>query len=161
MANLIDIIAYVLIKCNNSEKLSKYRVTKMIYLADWCSMVIYKKRLTNIAWFFDNYGPFVWDIYDTIKNNKQLFKEEHDKTPSGADKILFKILDSSYVPNITEEQKQVIDYVILHTINLETSDFTKLIYSTYPIRTTNRYSFIDLEKKAKEFIYNQRKEKKQ
>ena len=64
MANLKDIIAYILqnYPSNMKHELLNARVTKMVYLADWRNCVRSKGQVSDIKWYFDNFGPFVWDV---------------------------------------------------------------------------------------------------
>lgn len=123
----------------------------MIYLADWCSCVNDGRQLTDINWFFDNYGPFVWDVYNTVESNQNIFLISYDRTYYGEPKMIFSIKDSSYIPNISTRTKVILDFVIDQTFNLPTSEFTRLVYNTYPILTTKRYHFLDLPRKALEY----------
>ena len=54
------------------SELSKTRMTKMVYLADWYYALKYGKQITNIEWYFDHYGPYVIDVYNTVKDDRNL-----------------------------------------------------------------------------------------
>ena len=73
MADLKDMIYYILKKYPKKDHLSNARLTKIIYLSDWYSAINYNKQISNIHWYFDNYGPFVWDVLDEIKQHSDLF----------------------------------------------------------------------------------------
>ncbi len=154
MHKLIDIIAYILLHTPNPDILSKYRVTKMVYLADWCSCVNRGYQMSNIKWFFDNYGPFVWDVYNTVENNPNIFSISYDRTYYGETKMLFSMKDISYCPNLSNTSRSLLDFIISQTCNLPTSEFTRLVYNTYPILTTKRYHFLNLPQKAFEYTHN-------
>ena len=45
----------------------------MVYLSDWLNSLKNGEQLTNINWYYDNYGPFVWEIYNSIIEHEDLF----------------------------------------------------------------------------------------
>ncbi len=51
MAALKDIIAYYCDRYPHKEELSKARLTKMVYLADWKSAIVHGKQISDIKWF--------------------------------------------------------------------------------------------------------------
>lgn len=152
MNSLKDII-YYLIK-NYSAKfksdLSNARVTKMVYLADWHQAINYKRQLTNIHWFFDNYGPYVADVKNEIEASQDIFTSENTHNFFGNTKIIFDI-KNGYSPELSKEAEESIQHIIEVTNALNWNDFIKLVYSTYPIMSSDRYSFLDLVQKASEY----------
>jgi hypothetical protein len=153
MAKLKDVIAYILLKYPEHlrDELSNFRVTKMIYLSDWHFARKHGEQITEIKWFFDNFGPFVWDIKNIVEENTELFEIKHTKNIYGDDKKLFILQNKNYKPEITEDEKESLDYVIGITKKLYSGEFTNLIYSTYPILTSDKYTYLDLVCKAKEY----------
>lgn len=152
MTHLVDIIAYLAKKYPYKNELSKARLTKMVYLSDWKFAITYGSQMTNLNWFFDNYGPFVWDIIDIVRANPKLFEVEETVNAFGANKSLISIKTPEYVPNISNDEKNVLDFVIESTKELTWKGFINLVYSTYPIVMSERYSPLDLPKLAK--VYN-------
>jgi len=60
MNNLVDeIIKYICLNYPYKYKLSKARLTKMVYLIDWYYSKLNKHQMTNISWEFNHYGPYV------------------------------------------------------------------------------------------------------
>ena len=152
MTELRDVIAYFIKKYPFKSELSNARVTKMVYLADWRHLLSFGTQITGIKWYFDNYGPFVWDIKSTAEKNPDLFAIENTSTPYGTPKIIFDIKNLAYIPALDSNVKDSLDHVIQETKNLSYSQFIRLVYSTYPIITSDRYTYIDLPKKAKEYL---------
>lgn len=150
MENLYDIIGYILLNISPNIA-TKYRVTKMIYLADWCSCVSHNTQITNIHWVFDNYGPFVWDIYNTVEQNPDTFKISYGLTIGGNEKMLFSLVNPTQQFFLTNRTRKILDFIVNETKKLSTIEFTQLVYNTYPILTTPRYNKLDLIKKAQEF----------
>ncbi|MCE2930269.1 MAG: SocA family protein [Vampirovibrionales bacterium] len=151
MDTLKDTIYYLIDKYPYKNELSNARLTKLVYLSDWHQAINRQKQITSIDWYFDNYGPFVWDVENTVKENNDLMVYEEHKTIFGSPKKLFKIIDKSYKPELSEEQKNSLDHVIEKTKSLNFNDFIKLVYSTYPIMTSERYSKLNLVEKAKDY----------
>ena len=76
MVKLIDIILYILKNYPHKNELSNARLTKMIYLIDWRSAFDNGKQITNIKWYFDNYGSFVHDVEEEIVNHQELIQKK-------------------------------------------------------------------------------------
>lgn len=151
MTKLKDIIAYVIANYPAKDELSNARVTKMVFLADWHQAINYKKQISEIEWVFDNYGPFVWDIHNEAKNNADVFNIKETINIYGQKKTVFQIKDETYEPKLSEEERQSIDHVINNTKHLNWNAFIKLVYSTYPIMSSERYSKLNLIQKADEY----------
>lgn len=153
MAQLRDVIAYILKTYPEklSDELSNARLTKMVYLADWRNCLRGKGQISNIRWYFDNFGPFVWDVKSEAESYPDLFSLKHSKNMYGSTKTLFRLVDSSYVPNLTASEKRSIDHIVGISSKKYWDDFIKLVYSTHPISSSERYCFLDLEAKAKEY----------
>jgi hypothetical protein len=151
MARLHDIIAYLLQKYPYKNELSTARLTKMIYLSDWKAALDSGEQLTDIQWFFDNYGPFVWDVTREAGAHPRLFNIEDTENMYGDRKRLFRLLDGDYTPDLSSQDKQVLDHVISATEDLNWDQFIKLVYSTYPVISSDRYTTLDLAAKASEY----------
>ncbi|HAT1822585.1 TPA: DUF4065 domain-containing protein [Legionella pneumophila] len=155
MTKLKDVIAYTLKNYPIKEELSNARVTKIIFLADWHQAINHGRQISNIKWVFDNYGPFVWDIYNEALSNPDLFDIQETENIYGQKKKVLLIKDTSYNPEISDIEKQSIDHVLNITKKLYWDDFIKLVYSTYPVMSSERYSTLDLISKAKEYSHQE------
>ena len=152
MVELIDIISYILKNYPHKTELSNARLTKMIYLIDWRSAFDYGEQITNINWYFDNYGPFVHDVEDVINNNSGLIKRVDTYTIYGTKKTMFLLKNEDInFDNLSENVISTIDIIIEKTKRLYWKDFIDFVYSTYPIVTSERYTFLNLIKKAEEY----------
>lgn len=152
MAELKDIIAYILRKYPTKSDMSNARLTKLVYLSDWKHAIKTYSQISHIKWYFNNYGPFVWDIKDTARENSHLFDLETTTNMYGDLKTIFILKTENYTPKLLEEEVKSIDHVIQETKNLNWDQFIRLVYSTYPIASTERYTYIDLIEKAKEYM---------
>lgn len=149
MAALKDIMTYILKKYPYKNELSNARLTKLIYLSDWYNSLHNGKQISNIKWYFDNYGPFVWDIYKEAEQNP-IFEIKHTTNFLGKEKKLISLKkDIDY--KLNENEIKSIDKIIEITQQLNWGKFINLVYSTYPILTTEKYNYLNLKHKAEEY----------
>lgn len=151
MASLKDVIAYLLQNYPSKHELSNARVTKLVYLSDWRHCLKNERQITDIDWYFDNYGPFVWDIKETVDSHPELFIVVQTNNIYGSPKNLFELKDKHYHPVLNDDEKSALDHIIKVTKPLYWNDFIKLVYSTYPITSSDRYSKLNLSEKAVEY----------
>ena len=152
--SLHEILAYILLRSRQISKhegISKYRITKLVYLCDWCYACAYKHQMTDIQWFFDNFGPFVWDVVNVLNEDPHLFTSRILSDPLGHEITLFFINPKDYNPDITHNVQLCVDYVLNNALNLKQQKFTDLVYATYPIKTSHRYTNLNLVEKANEY----------
>lgn len=151
MVNLIDIILYILKFYPHKDELSNARLTKMIYLADWRSAYDYGKQITNIEWYFDNYGPFVHDVEKTIEEHSDKIATVLTRNIFGKKKILYKLIDANTNITLPQNVDQIVSTIIDLTKGLYWDQFINFVYSTYPIVTSERYTYLNLVGKAKSY----------
>lgn len=152
MSKLKDIIAYVLKNYPFKDELSNARVTKIIYLADWYSSINNGEQISNIQWVYDNYGPFVWNIKEEVENNPNIFKMKKTTNMFGGEKLLLSLVDTDYSPNLDATAVKALKHIMKITKDLNWSDFIKVVYATYPISSSERYTRLNLVNKAKEYM---------
>ncbi len=150
MAELKDVMVYLLQNYPHKNEMSKARLTKMVYLSDWKSAIEHARQITNIEWYFDHYGPFVRDIENTASKDSA-FKRTEGTNYFGDSREVIELMDSEYVPILTAAEKDILDIVIKSTSPKYWDGFIKLVYSTYPIRTQERYSYLNLVELAKDY----------
>lgn len=109
------------------------RKIQMLYLADWKHCLVYKKQLTELQWYYNFCGPYSFELQ--------------------------KILEKSDYPNIditfellTEEEKGILDFVLRKIPELNGREFTRLVYSTYPVMKKDKYTNFDLPELAIECL---------
>jgi len=147
---LRDIVAYVGGNYPYKDELSNARVTKMIYLADWRSVITRGEQLTDLEWEFSHYGPYVKDVKQVAETDTA-FEVITTKNLYGGQKDLIQVADDVDYPSLTDDEKELLDYVISSSASKNWDDFIKLVYSTYPIVTQDRFSKLDLVKLAREY----------
>lgn len=150
MADLKDVLAHLLRDYPNPEALANARVTKMVYLADWKSALDRGQQVTGINWYFDNFGPFVHDVKQCAKDHPELFTVTQQVTALGGEKNVFALIDKTYVPKLTDDERRILDHVRTSTQSLSFDRFVKLVYSTFPVMKTERFSYLNLVELAKQ-----------
>jgi len=155
----LNILKYILQEYPHKSELSASRVTKIIYLSDWKSSIDNEIQLTDSKWYFNHYGPYVEDFIDIAKNDSDI-EIINEKTIFGGRKRLLK-LSKSYKGKVQldERDKSLVNFVINATKSKNYEDFIKLVYSTYPVITNDKYSELDLVRLAEEYKKILEKEK--
>jgi len=152
MSKIKDILRFLTLNYPYKDELSKTRLTKLVYLADWYSAIKNKQQMTNIEWYFDHYGPFVSDIYEEAAKDKCLnIKQSYTVYGSPKEVIGF---NEQYKKNIkfklTEDEKTILKKVVEETETLTWNAFINKVYSTYPINGQKRYNYLNLVQLANE-----------
>ena len=143
MSKVASIIKYICKTYPHSHELSKARLTKMIYLADWESARKRGCQITDISWYFNNYGPYVDDVVDEAVRDPEI-NVITTTTVYGTPKIQVQYNGNIAGLDIGGEERAIIDEVIEETKTMYWNSFIKHVYDTYPIRENPRYSYLDL-----------------
>lgn len=149
---IIWIAKYLLAKCGH---LPKGRLVKLFYLIDWKSAITSKKTMTDLEWYYNHYGPYLPTVVDYILSdpdiktmpisNKDLGQHLHfDNTNK------FEDFSTKFLP----DELKLIDSVIHSTYDLSYKEFIKLVYSTYPVRRSQKYTHLNLIEFAEEYVKN-------
>lgn len=153
MAKLKDVMIYLISHYPGSiqDELSNARLTKMVYLADWHQAINHDRQITNIKWYFDNYGPFVRDVEREASKGKDVFCVDLGSNMYGQPKKMISLRGNADAAELAEAEKQSLDHIISISQKLYWDDFIKVVYATHPIASSERYSFLDLVEKAQEY----------
>jgi len=149
MEKTIEILKYLFSRYPNPNELSKARVVKMVYLADWKSAFTQGHQLTDIKWIYNHYGPYVDDIITIIKSDEN-FKVKSDLNYYNQPREII-ILKRKVEAKISESTKEILDFVISKTSHLYWDEFIKLVYSTYPIIKEKKLNQLNLTELASEY----------
>ena len=146
--NIADLLIYFCTRYPLPQELSKARLTKMVYLADWESCLRLGKQLTAIQWYFHNFGPYVEDVLLAAEQSEAL---EVIRTENiyGDTKQIIKARNRVNAPNLPREVENILDEVMNKTKGLYWADFIKYVYSTKPIAESTRYTSLNLERFAR------------
>jgi len=155
MNKLENIIAYLCCNYPHQQELSKARLTKLVYLADWFSSLVKQQQMTHISWIFNHFGPYVDDVVDAVLNNPISFSIQHTSTRFGTDKFLISYTDSCRNINLHNDEIEILNFVINKTKGMYFDEFIDYIYSTYPIVAEERYATLDLVSLAQEYTTKQ------
>lgn len=147
MSNLNSIIRYICLHYPYSGELSKARLTKIIYLADWLNAQKNAVQLTNISWVFNHYGPYVDDVMLAASSDPYL-KVISTINFYGTPKVMVALSEENPPITLNATETKILDAVIEETAPLSFNDFIKHVYNTYPIRTADRYDILDIPKLA-------------
>ena len=153
MNKLRSIMAYIATNYPHKSELSKARLTKLVYLADWFSALLDDKQMTDIKWKFNHYGPYVDDV-SNIASLDDEFSITPEKTVYGGDKFVISYSGNSIGDELSSREKSIIDAIIEKTKVMYFNDFISYVYSTYPVSSNERFSFMDLVSLAREYREN-------
>lgn len=152
---LHDLMAFLYFKISHKADLSKARFTKLVYLVDWKMSQKYGRTISNIEWLFNHYGPYVEDVVDLARDSTD-FNVVVTRNAYGSLKEQVQFLGDIHNCNsLDNDEIKIIEEVVQETDPLYFNDFINYVYSTYPVRESNRYSVLDLPKMAqKEVLAN-------
>lgn len=147
---LQDAVLYLCKKYPISTELSKARLTKLMYLADWESYKRTGASLTSIDWYFHNFGPYVDDVVEAARLSPHLEVIETSNF-YGEKKEIIAAKTNAPLPELEKAQSEILDSVINQTKTLFWNDFIKYVYSTPPILGSDRYTVLNMEHFAKKY----------
>jgi Protein of unknown function (DUF4065) len=150
VAQLKDVVAYLAEKYPHKQELSKARLTKMVYLADWKAAIDRGEQLTDIQWKFNHYGPYVLDVVNTARDNAE-FDVIATTNAHGGLKELIRVKVRGSYGSLTKTDKAMLDYIMSETAPLGWDSFMQLVYSTYPVISRTRGETLNLVPIANEY----------
>ncbi len=156
---LMDVMAYICKKYPYARALSKGRLTKLIYLADWKSAKDRGRQITDIEWHYNHYGPYVDDVVDVVIKHDDIFELEADTNIYGSMNDLVKLKKADYgykKLQQLDEDKKILSEIIDKSVKLNWTDFIQLVYSSYPLKVSKRYQDLDLPVLARKYKKSRR-----
>lgn len=148
---IINIAAYILksiIDKKNDNGLSKARLTKLFYLIDWKSELDNNRQITDIQWYFHQFGPYVDDVMNALRYQTHIFKVYRYPDSRGGFYEVILLNDLDFKPKLDLEDQKVIDHVIHITVNLNWDQFIELVYGTFPVFFGVKGQFLNLKEAA-------------
>jgi uncharacterized protein YwgA len=143
-----EVVLYICKKYPIPDELSKARITKLVYLADWESCLRTGEQLTNIKWYFHNFGPYVDDVVDAARKCSDLQVIETENF-YGEKKEIVGLRNDARIPNLNRVDSDIIDSVIESTKRLYWNDFIEYVYNTPPVRGSDRHTDLNLVRFAR------------
>ena len=150
MADLHDVMAFLVKGYPHPDDLSNARLTKMIYLADWRAAITKGQQITAIAWPFNHYGPFVGDVIEEAHTSDD-FEVVRSQTVYGSPKQVVQLKRPNLDVHLEPWEEEALAHVISTTSELTWAKFIELVYSTYPVVTQDRYNRLDLVQLANDY----------
>ncbi|MDH2372895.1 Panacea domain-containing protein [Cobetia sp. 3AK] len=150
MNKLHSILAYICIAYPLKNELSKARITKLVYLADWYSSLLNDKQMTDIQWTFNHYGPYVSDVIESAQQRED-FQIDHQLNSYGSTKDVLCFSGNESAIDLTNKERSIIDAIINKTKGFYFNEFIDYVYSTYPVSSSERYANLDLVSLARQY----------
>lgn len=153
MSNLTDLMAYTIRQYpyDKADDLSNARMTKLIFLMDWLSCINDGRQITKINWYTGKSGPSASEVKVTAESSPNLFIIHEGTTECRKKKLTVGIRDFGYEPKLSRREMNIANKVIEATHQLPWADFINLIYSTYPVASSERETYLDLAVMAKAY----------
>jgi hypothetical protein len=152
MGNIRDVAAYLCANYPYKDELSKARLTKLVYLADWRAALDLGRTVTDIDWYFHNFGPYVEDVVNAARDDRSTFRVEPSWNAFGNSKAVVSLRRSDVeYPSLTKDDRTVLDTVIETTKRMTFNEFIEFVYDTYPVKTQPRYTTLRLRELARQY----------
>jgi hypothetical protein len=110
--------------------------------------------MTDVEWVFNHPGPYVDDVANEARND-DVCEVTGTTNFYGDPKEVIKLVKSREYPSLTNEDKQILDSIIETTNRQSWNEFIRLIYSTYPVMTQDRFSPLNLAALARGYADDQ------
>lgn len=143
MLDFVEVFKIIISFYPEKQELTKDRLVKLTYLSDWRSAIVNKKQITNIKWYINNYGPYIENMYDILK------KKGFDINNSIKER-------KKFVGEIETETITIVEFIVNKTKNLNNNDFATLVFSTFPLATSTKYSHVNLIEKAEHYLSDEK-----
>jgi hypothetical protein len=159
MERVINILDYLYLRYPNSNQLSLSRVMKLLYLIEWRFAITKFGKLTDIDWLQTEYGPFYKSLR-SIFNESSNFEVIIKIDDNNKEQLVINFLNKKENFYLTNDTKEVIDFVISHCQNYSWTELNTLVNSTYGVLSTPQGQIINLVILAKQYIKEYQNRKK-
>ena len=150
MSKTLEAIVYIVLRYPHEDELSNARLTKMVYLADWKHALSHGQQITPIEWYFNNFGPFVWDVLEEARSDPDRLEVVDSLNMHGSSKTLIRACVNEAEVDLSPKETASLDTVIDECQSLYWNGFIAHVYNTAPIRMSRRYSKLDLARLSQE-----------
>lgn len=147
MSNInLEIIKYL----TNNTIVSQNKLEKQLYLVDWFSCLINENQLSSFDWKSDN-GPKAKGLNKLIHDNDDILKIiEKNNIKS--------IHFENYLNNFQEKDSKIINFVLEKTKDLNISELTDYVFSSYPFQASHRNYDLNLKELSLEYLEEKNKD---
>jgi len=127
------------LKANHPKQhcLSRHRLLRLVYLADWRAALVYGLPLTDTHWVNDHVFPQAPDALPWFRVDDG---DSYENVPA--------YLPSMEEEPLTEQAVTSLDYVLEKTKNLNWTGVALLVQATHPAHMTEKGSVMDLNSLA-------------
>jgi hypothetical protein len=148
-----DVVAYLSVNYPPEHGLSKTRLMRMVYLADWRGAWTLGRQITHLHWTFGDFGPFSSELIKVLQTPE--FEITSTENEYGNPKNLVSFRGDPASIALKPEEALILDFVI-EASRLDWKEFTELVYSTFPLLVSSRDAAMDLVKIAQDYQSSQR-----
>lgn len=140
---ILDLVSYLCL--NSFEKtLTEEKLTKLLFLLDWEYCQKYCKKIANLTWRLEKYGPQLEEP-SLLPPSDSGIEVINGETLYGESKRIFHFSENRTPrKNLTAEELEVVNSVLEKTKNLHWDGIQKLVFSSLPIRSANYYGKLDI-----------------
>jgi hypothetical protein len=135
---IFDLISRILENYEKRGEISMLKIVFLIYLCDWKYSIEKGTQITDIKWKFldKEFSKKIISAFNKGKIQKNTFSFKSDFS------------------HLSNNEKKIIDFISTLSMELETDDFIKLVFSTYPMIRKEKDVHLDLPVLAKDYIKN-------
>ncbi len=149
MAALRDVIGYLCTRYRLRRAVSKARLTRLVYLADWRSALVRDRQMTDIAWYYDHFGPNTDVVWKTVYEDEHFNIDDRGRGTSDL-KVSISVKKPFDFVSLSDD-KEILNHVVRTTAKLPWPEFMKLVYSTFPILAGRKYETLNLVVLAQQY----------
>ncbi len=130
----------------NVPKLTKFTLNKMAYAVEVGYFLRHQRRLTDIPYVFDHYGPYSPMVHETAEESNTIEVKE-GVTVGGMEFTGYDHVDERKKIKLPEDVREVADEVISEfgcmSPKQRAEALRDFVYSTSPLTKTEKYQEID------------------
>lgn len=151
MLQLRSLIAYVVWKLVDMEaSFGKTKLVKLLYLIDVENYRLVSRTLTGLDWVFHHYGPYAFEVEQTLKELDLDIPQEEVLTGSGHKAIVFRPswdADAEFEEQASNIEKLVVDRTVAEWGLDELNPILSYVYfHTEPMKDARRGEVLDFAK---------------
>lgn len=147
MNKLKNTILYLVKRHPPKRDLTQTRLTMLLFLIDWENTLQHREQITELSWYFGQYGPNAIDLIPEIRHSKNLYIAV-EKSNFGTDQFMIKTsIDKSLIQieKLSTENIKIIDDIINKTKNFSWKELLDYTYNTKPIKLCKKYTTISFK----------------
>ena len=136
--NLNEILNYIVINYPIENDLTLERITNILFLCDWVSLVKNGESISNFQWNYDYDSLSSENILIEIKSDLYLQYQISEESIYFTQKIITSNWNSNF--SIDEEIKSVLNKVIDISSKMYDNDLAKFTKNSYPLKNIESFS---------------------